>query len=254
MKIQYCSDLHLEFWENKEFLMENPLSSIGDILILAGDIIPFAAMNKHEDFFDYISDNFEFTYWLPGNHEYYYFDAINKTGFLNEKIRSNLFLVNNEIVRMKDIKLVFTTLWSNISLANQWAVLQSLSDFKVIKYDSERFTPIQFNQFHQDCKDFLISALSEKNDCKTVVITHHVPTFFNYPEKYKGDAVNEAFAVELYDFIENSSIDYWIYGHHHNNTPDFEIGKTWLITNQLGYVKYNEHKGFKSGNIINLFV
>ena len=37
MKIQYASDLHLEFAENSSYIKHNPLKVTGDILILAGE-------------------------------------------------------------------------------------------------------------------------------------------------------------------------------------------------------------------------
>ncbi|MDD3320668.1 MAG: hypothetical protein PHS59_04405 [Paludibacter sp.] len=56
-----------------------------------------------------------------------------------------------------------------------------------------------------------------------------------------------AFAVELLDLVKATSPDYWIYGHSHENTPDFEIGKSKLLTNQLGYVMAGEHLLFNQG-------
>lgn len=38
MKIQYMSDLHLEFSDNSRWLKHNELPVIGDILVLVGDI------------------------------------------------------------------------------------------------------------------------------------------------------------------------------------------------------------------------
>src|SRR3989304_3522354 len=129
MKLQYASDLHLEFPENMEFLKRNPLLPGGDVLLLAGDIVPFAVMDKYADFFSYLSDNFPNTYWVPGNHEYYYYDITEKYGTLNEKKRSNVFLVNNTSVILESTKLIFTTLWSEIGSLNQWIIQQRISDF-----------------------------------------------------------------------------------------------------------------------------
>jgi hypothetical protein len=85
-----------------------------------------------------------------------------------------------------------------------------------------------------------------------VEVTHHVPTYINYPLKYKDSVLNDAFAVELSDLIEATAPDYWIYGHTHFNTPDFEIGETRLLTNQMGYLKYEEQSGYRSDRSFNL--
>jgi len=74
----------------------------------------------------------------------------------------------------------------------------------------------------------------------------------NYPAQYKGDILNEAFAVELFDLIESSNISYWVYGRHHSNTPEFVIGNTKLINNQLGYVQRNEHLKFETNKYFEL--
>lgn len=244
MLIQYASDLHLEFPENREFLRLNPLKPVGDILILAGDIVLFDVMHEHSDFFNYVSDHFQTTYWIPGNHEYYYSDAGKKSGVIHESIRSNVFLVNNVTIERPSMRFIFSTLWSRINPANQWTIERRVSDFHVIKFNGKRFTTPDFNQLHEEGLKFITKELQSDGQLKTVMVTHHVPTLMNYPAMHKGDPLNQAFAVELYALIEDQGPDYWIYGHTHSNTPEFTIGKTRLLTNQLGYVKLNEHASF----------
>ncbi len=252
MKIQYASDLHLEFRENKEFLNANPLQPSGDVLVLAGDIVPFGVMDKHKDFFRSVSDNFAATYWIPGNHEYYGFDLATKCGVLNEKIQSNVFLVNNTSVMQDDVKLIFSTLWTKISPAYEWQIERNMSDFHVIKNGKFRFSAQRYNELHADSIAFLEKELTAETNLKKVVVTHHVPTLMNYPEQYKGSILNEAFAVELFDLIDATGPDCWIYGHTHGNTPDFEIGKTRMLCNQLGYVKYGEYQQFNANKRITI--
>lgn len=251
MKIQYASDLHLEFKENKQWLLANPIKPMGDVLLLAGDVVLFGLMDSQDDFFDYVSDHFKHCYWLPGNHEYYYTDLADRSGTLNEKIRSNVSLVNNVAIETGVVRLVFSTLWTHISPLNQLAIQKGMADFKVIKCNGLPLTPEDYNEQHHACKDFLENELARKAE-KTLVVTHHVPTQLNYPQQYRGSILNEGFAVELFDLIEPSGVDYWIYGHHHQSIPTFQIGSTKLLTNQLGYVHHQEHTRFNAGAVIDI--
>lgn len=71
LKIQYASDLHLEFASNTLRLQRSPICAVGDILVLAGDIgyLGDETYVKHS-FGDWASDNFRQVIVIPGNHEF----------------------------------------------------------------------------------------------------------------------------------------------------------------------------------------
>jgi predicted phosphohydrolase len=251
MKIQYCSDLHLEFRENAKYMTNNPIPAFGDVLILAGDVTTFSRLKAQEAFFNYLADNFPITYWVPGNHEYYDGDISKRSGTVLEKIRENVLLVNNLCLQHGNTRLIFSTLWSHVSEANRLRVENSINDFNAILLDNKRFTAEDFNRLHETGFAFVRTQLETQWEGGTIVATHHVPTFMNYPKKYKGDPINEVFASEQTDLIVQTKPDYWIYGHHHSNTPAFKIGQTQLITNQPGYVHHYEYGSFdrQSSNV-----
>ncbi|MVN90495.1 metallophosphoesterase [Mucilaginibacter aquatilis] len=252
MKIQFASDLHLEFAENKTFIAKNPLEPAGDILILAGDIIPLRDIDHYKSFFDLLSDSYSHVYWVPGNHEYYGFDIANKRGSFHEKIQANISLLNNEVVLLNGTRFCFTTLWSNVSKENAFYIERGLSDFHQIRLEGKRLTIELYNQMHADAVSFLEAAFncSLLSNQKSIVVSHHVPTFQHYPSKYRGSVLNEAFATDMDRLIESSGAEYWIYGHNHALTPEFKIGKTKLVTNQLGYVLQNEHRKFNQAKLL----
>ena len=72
VKIQYASDLHLEFMENTLYLETHPLQPVADILVLAGDTgyLGDEGFVKHP-FWDWASENFKEVIVIPGNHEFY---------------------------------------------------------------------------------------------------------------------------------------------------------------------------------------
>lgn len=147
MLIEYCSDLHLEFPANKKYLKANTIQSEGEVLLLAGDIVPFTEMEKENDFFNFLSDSFEHTYWIPGNHEYYRSDITQRTGTFHEKIRSNVSLLNNTAIEHKGVRLLFSTLWSKINPTFQFVIKKSMADFHLIKNSGKKISGDDYDNF-----------------------------------------------------------------------------------------------------------
>jgi predicted phosphohydrolase len=250
--VQYCSDLHLEFPVNKQFFLDNPLIPKSEILVLAGDIVPFHLIDKQSDFFSYVSDHFRTTYWIPGNHEYYHNDISKRNGSFSEFIRKNVVLLNNTTIIEDDVALIFSTLWSKIQADQEQAIKRGMNDFRIISKGDVNFAPKDCTRLFEENFNFIKSEIETHTDKKQIVVTHHVPTYQHYPAEYFGSSLNSAFATDLDTFIENTAINAWIFGHHHRNTSSFKIGNTQMHTNQLGYVQMLENVGFDPAKTLEL--
>ena len=253
MKIQYCSDLHLELPSNSKYMQENPIPAVGKILLLAGDITIWSKKHFKDKFFDDVSSKFERVYWVPGNHEFYGGEDLmaQDEPFLHE-IRDNVYLVNNKSVVIDNVEFIFSTFWSDVPLLESFIVQQSVSDFYRIRYHGRTLTIKKFNELHQQCLDFVKDAVQRSKYLNKVVVTHHVPTHLCNSEKYKTSMINAAFVSEHYDFIDRSFINAWIYGHHHENMKPVTINGTQVITNQLGYYPTDKDSKFDPTRIIEI--
>jgi len=253
MKIQYCSDLHLEFNDNSFFLEKHSIIPKADILILAGDITYLRQDFYKHPFFDYMSKNWKQVYWVPGNHEFYCGIDVNSYDFSEPiKIRDNISLVNNYSVKIDNIQFIFTCLWSKINKKYEKLVENMVSDFECIIIDGKKLTSNSFNQLHNESLNFLTKELKQNNNLKKVIVTHHLPSHECNHIDFISSKINSAFVTDLTDFVEKSNAHAWIYGHSHRNKQDFKIGKTQMLTNQLGYISQNEHNSFKLDKVIEI--
>ena len=160
---------------------------------------------------------------------------------------TELLLNNKSIVFEKEnVKLIFTTLWSNVEEKNIYSVGRGLNDFRIIENGDKGLTVDDFNNFHKESLNFIQKEIDNNKQEKLIVVTHHVPTLENYPEEYLNSPINNGFATELKGFIMQNNIDYWIFGHHHKNVSEFKIRNTKMLTNQLGYVSHNEHYSYRN--------
>lgn len=250
MKIQYCSDLHLEFYQNEKWLKSHPIEPVGDILIIAGDTYYLNRDYAATDVIKKASDEFEHVYLIPGNHEYYGgYDISTALHPMEINVLDNVTVLNNKVVEIEDVQFIFSTFWSKIE-REIWTVTRGMPDFRLINFNGEKFTHFHFNRLHEVAFEFVQKAV--KTQGKKVVITHHLPSEQCNVKEFENSKMNEGFCVEKTEFIEQSNIDYWIYGHSHRNKTDFKIGNTQMVTNQLGYVKWREHGSFGYDKIIEL--
>ena len=251
MKIQFASDLHLEFKDNSRWLRDNPLIPVGDILLLAGDIGYLGDENyRKHPFWNWCTENFKETIVVPGNHELYKgFDINDLTEGWELKIRDNVRTVYNKILHYGDIDIICSTLWAEIPLREAYFTEKGVSDFRRIR-DGERLLSWErFNEEHRKCVDFICRNVEESKANTKIVVTHHVPSFQLMAEEFRGSMINGGFTSNLDKMIESLSVNYWIYGHSHRNI-ETEIGETKMLTNQLGYVFANEHIDFNRKKFI----
>lgn len=253
MKIQYASDLHLEFHDNWNILKNSPLKVCGDILVLAGDNGYLGDDNySAHPFWDWASENYQQVLVALGNHEFYkYYDLSTMQDGLVGEIRPNVHYYYNKVIRIEETDFIISTLWSHIEKENAYITERSISDFHRILYGEDFLTFTNFNKENERCIEFIKNNVSKSKAKHKIVVTHHVPSYQLMSQEFSGSRINGAFTVELADYIENSGIDYWIYGHSHRNI-DKIIGSTRCVSNQFGYAFHNENRTFDRSKVIEI--
>lgn len=255
MKIQYMSDLHMEFADNSRYLKNNELPVTGDILVLAGDTFylnnTIAPLSR---FWKWASANYRQVLLVPGNHEYYQGCDIMTRGLQwRWMFKDNVGYYQNQVVHIDDTDFILSTLWSHVPPQNEFFVSRGMNDFYQTFYDGKRLTVENYNLMHKFCLDFIKKSVAESTAKHIVVVTHHLPTTKVVAAQHLCSDLNSAFATELGNYIADSRIDVWIYGHSHTNI-DTVIGNTRIVSNQLGYVFHKEHltNGFDANASIEL--
>ncbi len=252
MKIQYASDLHLEFPQNSAWLQYFPLKQTADILILAGDVTYLSELQLANPILDTLSAQYDAIYVVPGNHEFYVrsYDVNDIFPTLNLPVRNNIFYLNNQVIHLEAVRMLFTTLFTRIE--RHKFIDSRLTDFHTCKHGGDRFTTHKYNECHELSLQFLIAELEKPFDGQTLVVSHHAPYPASYCDYAFPEDLNEAFHVDLTWLFTKYKIDHWIHGHTHHNRKPFKIGETWFYTNQLGYTFREEEKVFKRDAVLSL--
>ncbi len=257
MKIQIASDLHLEFPQNRKWLKENPIPPQADLLILAGDTVPYIYSNWAYPFYDDISKSFKQVISIFGNHEFYQGEINTAFPVYSKQIRENIILLNNKSILYEGVRFICTSLWSYVPLKQRSEVQEIMNDYRLIKKRTifKELVNIQVEDmvnYYQQSLEFLEKELELHKNEKTVVVTHHVPVYQSMPVLYQNSVLRYSYGNDLEMLIlANPQISLWVCGHCHY--PDQRmVGKTLLIRNPLGYVAKCQQEDFQPELVVDI--
>lgn len=236
MKIQIASDLHFEFGDKnyKSDIIKQLSKANSDVLVLAGDI------TSRKEIFETLkefSENFNSIVYVTGNHEHYGTHIDKIRDIRNDVLDSfsNVHWLDNSTCEISGQRFIGCTLWFPYDSLNQ-LYERDMNDFRSI---------LNFREWVYKENEQSVKYLNENITENDIVVTHHLPSNKCVHEKYKNSDLNRFFVCNVEKLILEKSPKHWIFGHTHEQLG-FQINKTRLISNPLGYP--DEHK---SGEIFN---
>ena len=255
MTIQFCSDLHLEFEENRRFLQDNPIIPSGDLLVIAGDAIYLGSQEMAAfPFFDWCSDHFAETLIVPGNHEFYGgFDIARTLEDFELPLRPNVRYMNNKSWRKDGVEIFFTTMWPHYSPLDKLNAQMMMNDYEYGVFGGKRFEAFDVNGIHKRCTDWLAGALDASDARTKVVVTHHCPIIEPEKVRYLGKWASTCYMTDMSAFMEAHRPGFWIHGHvHFIRSYGVSVGPTTVHSNPLGYIFEEEAAAFNNEITIDL--
>lgn len=263
LSVQIYSDLHIEHWNKLPHII--PKSKY---LFLAGDICCL----QHPlffSFFDYCSANWEKTYYVPGNHEFYsnrknYQELDFDYKYKISNRYSNVYYLNNEHAALnEDINVYGSTFWTEPPYATTYESKIYINDYNNIKYFNKQLGRVKeldvlfMKELSTKACEQLNMYLNTNISKKTIIMSHFPPyTNGTNNPKYANNNTEQKYFSWNDDILENI-VDYyipcWISGHTHWSY-DFVINNTRLISNQLGYQNELGKTNINENGIYNIII
>ncbi len=251
--IQVISDIHLEFFNSYP-----KIKPLAKYLFLAGDIgtISNKFDTKVKDFLTYCSKNWEKTFYVLGNHEFYQTKeyAYQKINFeeLEQKYNQictelpNVHLLNDTSAQLElGLDVYGTTLWTgNYGCVHDVADIFNDYNMIAIKSKTNPENNISLNEEYINSKsknqlDRLKDYLNT-NKTKSIILTHFPPVRANTSNpKYLSQPeylANYFSWNNVYTQLDIKNVIGWISGHTHWSY-DITLNNIRFISNQMGYKK-----------------
>jgi predicted phosphodiesterase len=227
VRVQILSDLHFEFDDDGGEPFARAIPVAGEILVLAGDIIPLTSAERVNEVLGWFCRRFWRVLYVPGNHEYYGTSPGAANALLGECAAGfpNLHVLNPSEVTIEGRRFVGATLWFPPTV-DEATYRPFLSDFSLI----EGFVP-WVHETHAAHLAFLEATVRPGD----VVVTHFLPHPGSIATQFSGNALNRFFVAEdAAPLVQRAEAHLWIHGHTHV-AFDYRVGSTRVVCNPRGY-------------------
>ncbi len=225
MRINYFSDIHLEFGLLK------PPDNDADIIVAAGDI------GISTQGVDWLKTLNKPIIYVAGNHEFYSHEYQQTLQSIRMQCAdSNIHFLENDSFIFQDVRFLGCTLWADLFVEGDKkaeALGKTLNDFRRIQFYEKFFDVVEFSQLHQNSKTWLEQELAQPFSGKTVVVTHHAPSLWSWNDS--AYALKKlAYCNDMKPLLHEYEIAVWIHGHVHSQM-DYRIAGARILCNPRGY-------------------
>ncbi len=225
MKINYFSDIHLEFGP-----VEQP-DNDADLIIAAGDIGLFIQG------LEWLKSLNKVVIYVLGNHEFYNTEYHNTLSILKHLCKeTSICLLEKRVLEINDCRFIGCSLWADLFVEGEEKARElgsSLNDFRKISFNQENFNENHFSQLHKESKTWLEKELEKPYEGKTIIVTHHAPTEWSWNDSHQS-IKKLAYCNDLKYLFHTYEIDAWFHGHVHS-TGDYRIAGARILSNPRGY-------------------
>jgi Icc-related predicted phosphoesterase len=267
-RLQIASDLHLEFYPSPEAVESlcHSMFTDADVLVLAGDIGLLnpdmeAARVQLELAMVLFCRHYDQVIWVPGNHEFYYYNFADAVEVLEgfKRLYPNLHTSVEpfSVPLTNNVDIHGTTLWfepdpSHVAwdrMTDAYIIGETSSPPKSrLHYRGHKkpTTPVSFEQRGQAAVAYLEQHVKPSD----IVVTHHLPLWSVVLPQFKNDALTHFFVNEdAHKVVSDNRPSLWVCGHTHGSI-DTVVGDTRIVCNPHGYLGRSVNKVFKQQLII----
>jgi predicted phosphodiesterase len=232
LRLHILSDLHLEF---RPLTIPKPAA---DVIILAGDI------DVGRNGLEWIRHQFpdQPVVYVLGNHEFYQNSLPELTRTLMQETEgSHVHLLENTVVELHGFTFLGCTLWTSFMVGPDPAAAMRMAEARMVDYriirnsiENRVLRATDTARLHRESVSWLKDELRRHDLKRTIVVTHHAPSYQSETPQYRNGPLSSSFCSDLDWLIESSGIPLWIHGHTHYNV-DYPMGSTRILANQRGY-------------------